>query len=67
MPKSLKFVAGVWAGASLLAFPAASLLLYLLTGKIALPEFAGGGLLDPQDVASGLQDWSEHEVEQPNG
>ena len=46
---------GVWAGALLVSFPVAAVMLYLLTGKVALPEFAGGGLHTPAELAAELE------------
>lgn len=55
-------IIGVWIGALLVSFPVAAVMLYLLTGKVALPECLGGGLHTPADLAADLERMAqEHE------
>jgi hypothetical protein len=37
MSRTLKFLFGLWVGASTLAYPVAACLLYMLTGKLPMP------------------------------
>lgn len=62
MLRPFRFLAGLWFGAALLAFPVASALLYLMTDKIAVPGYAGG-LLPPEEVAARLQNVADKAME----
>jgi len=43
---------GIWMGALLVSCPVAVAVLYLITGKIPVPECVGGGLRSPEELAA---------------
>ncbi len=67
MFRSFRFTLGIWIGAMATAFPFAAALIYLLTGKIAMPQFAGGGLVEPEELTAQIQDLAHKAMEQANG
>jgi len=67
MFRSFRFMLGIWIGAVATAFPFAAALLYLLTGKIAMPGFAGGGLVQPDELVVQIRDLAHKAMEQSNG
>ncbi|MHB9032350.1 MAG: hypothetical protein ACYC6L_04795 [Anaerolineae bacterium] len=50
MFKSLKFLAGIWVGANLVALPVVFLGLLMSTGKIPVPTRTGGELLEVDEA-----------------
>jgi hypothetical protein len=50
MFKSLKYLAGIWIGANLVALPIVFLGLLMSTGKIPVPTKTGGELLEVDEA-----------------
>jgi len=67
MVKSFRFLIGVCVGTAMLAFPVASAALYVLTGRVAIPEAAGGGLLTPEQLADRVHELTDRALEQCHG
>jgi len=62
----VKYLMGLWTGASLLAGVAAYVLVYGTTGKLVIPRKTGAELLTSQEAADQLAAWvsnweQEHE------
>ena len=59
MFRALKYLAGVWSGAMIVSFGAASALLYLMTGQLLVPKRGGARMLPILDVATDLRALSD--------
>ncbi|MFP3896228.1 MAG: hypothetical protein ACLFV5_05245 [Anaerolineales bacterium] len=55
MSRSIRFVAGLWVGAIVVASLAAFDILYLMTGKLLVPEESGVRLITTEEAVDGLE------------
>lgn len=54
-----RYLAGLWLGAVIAGFGAACTLLYLLTGRVLVPQKNGAKLLPLDEIAEGLERLAE--------
>ena len=69
MSRACKFLFGMWAGASFLAYPVAGCLLFMLTGKLPMPIVGKGKphLVSPDEAVARVRALADSVLEMFHG